>query len=288
MALVQTKSMIVPDVYAGLVTEKVKGQVRVAQLADNLGNLMDKEVGETITFPVWKRIADASDITPGTAMTSVEMEQTSSTATIKMIAAPGIKVYDYDNMIALGNAIQEGANQQGTSIARKLDIDLIAEAYKTDFRNKTATKDKITEDELLAGLALYGDDRDTADFAAIVCHSNFATSFYKMDGFVKRDLSYVADNNASTVVNGVIGSYMGIPVVLSDRLYDSTNTEGYVLIIKKHSLGYMPKEQPFVEANRDAAKRSTEVFCSQVYAVKLIDEAGIVICKTVTTLPDAG
>ena len=62
---------------------------------------MDKEVGETVTFPVWKRINDAEDIEPGTAMTSVDMEQKSSTATIKMIAAPGIRVYDYDNVVAL-------------------------------------------------------------------------------------------------------------------------------------------------------------------------------------------
>lgn len=281
MALVNKKTMIVPDIYASIVTEKVEGQVKVAQLADNLGSLMDKEVGETVTFPVWKRINDAEDIEPGTAMTSVDMEQKSSTATIKMIAAPGIRVYDYDNVVALGNAIQEGAAQQGTSIARKLDIDLINEAKKTAFKKQLAAKNIITEDELLGALEMYGDDRDTADFAAIVVHSKFATSFYKMDGFVKRDLTYVADNNASTVVNGVIGAYMGIPVVLSDRLYDTTNTEGYFLIVKKHSLGYMPKENPFVETNRDASKRLTEVFCSQIYAVKLIDEAGIVLCQSV-------
>lgn len=279
--VVNSKDMIIPDVYAQLVTEKVNGQVKVAQLADNLGAIVNKEVGETITFPKWKRINDASDITPGTAMTSVEMEQTTDTASIKMIAAPGIKVYDYDNMVTLGNAIQEGANQQGTSIARKLDADLIADAYNTPFRLKIAEKNKVTEAELLSALELYGDERDTNDFAAIVCHSKFATSFYGMDGFVKRDLTYVAEANGATVVNGIIGSYMGVPVVLSDRLYDSTNTEGYMFIVKKHSLGYMPKENPFVEVSRNASLRCTEVFCSQVYATKLIADDGIVLLKTV-------
>ena len=85
MALVNKKTMIVPDIYASIVTEKVEGQVKVAQLADNLGSLMDKEVGETVTFPVWKRINDAEDIEPGTAMTSVDMEQKSSTATIMIM-----------------------------------------------------------------------------------------------------------------------------------------------------------------------------------------------------------
>ena len=280
MSNLVNKNVIVPEVYAELVREKIAGKVKVAQCAENLGSIVDKEVGETITFPVWKYIGDAEDIQPGTAMSTVEMEQTNTTAEIKMIAAKGIKVYDYDNMTALGRALEEGASQQAEAIARKLDTDLIANALTSPFKKQITAKGVITEDELLDCLALYGDDRDTADFHAIVAHSAFAKSFYKMDGFVKKDITYVADGNG-IVVNGVIGSYMGIPVVLSDRLYDGTNSEGFLLFIKKGSLGYMPKENPFVETEREASKRCTNVYTSQVYATKLTDEAGIVVAKTV-------
>ena len=274
------KNVIVPEVYAQLVREKILGKVKVAQCAENLGSLVDKEVGETITFPIWKYIGDAEDIVPGTPMTAIEMEQTQTQATIKMIAAKGVKVFDYDNMTALGRALEEGANQQAEAVARKLDTDLIADARTTAFKKQIATKNTVTEDELLDCLALYGDDRDTADFHAIVAHSAFAKSFYKMEGFVKKDITYVADGNG-IVTNGVIGAYMGIPVVLSDRLYDNTNAEGFLLFIKKGSLGYMPKEVPFVETERKASERSTIVYTSQVYATKLTDEAGIVIAKNV-------
>jgi hypothetical protein len=280
MSNLVNKNVIVPDVYASLVREKIAGKVKIAQMAENLGALVNKEVGETITFPCWTYIGDAADIQPGTDMTAVEMKQTEDTATIKMIAAPGVKVFDYDNMTALGRAIDEGADQQATAVARKLDADLIAEANKTAFKKQIATKGEITEDELLDCLALYGDDRDTGDFHGIACHSNFAKSFYKMDGFVKTDITHVSAGNG-IVTNGVIGNYMGIPVVLSDRLYDATNTEGYLLFIKKGSLGYMPKENPFVETERIAKQRSTTVYTSQVYATKLTNEAGIVIAKTV-------
>ena len=276
------KNLIVPEVYAQLVREKVLGKCKVAQCAENLGALVDKEVGETITFPVWKYIGDAEDIVPGTPMTAVEMEQTQTTATIKMIAAKAVKVFDYDNMTALGRALEEGSSQQAEAIARKLDFDIIEDAKKTSFKKQLATKGEVTEDELLDCLALYGDDRDTADFHAIVAHSAFAKSFYKMDGFVKKDITYVADGNGF-VTNGVIGQYMGIPVVLSDRLYDNTNAEGFLLFIKKGSLGYMPKEVPFVETERKASERSTIVYTSPVYATKLTDEAGVVIAKTVVS-----
>jgi hypothetical protein len=280
MSNLVNKNVIVPDVYANLVREKIAGKVKIAQWAENLGSIVDKEVGETITFPVWSYIGDAQDIAPGTDMTAVEMEQTTSTATIKMIAAPGVKVFDYDNMTALGRAIDEGADQQATAVARKLDADLITEANKTAFKKQIAAKNAITEDELLDCLALYGDDRDVNQFHGIACHSNFAKSFYKMDGFVKSDITYVKDGNG-IVTNGIIGTYMGLPVVLSDRLYDAANQEGYLLFIKKGSLGYMPKEVPFVESERHASNRSTIVYTSQVYATKLTDEAGIVIAKNV-------
>lgn len=280
MSNLVNKNVIVPEVYAQLVREKINGKVKVAQMAENLGAIVDKEVGETITFPVWSYIGDAEDIQPGTAMSTVEMEQTSSTATIKLVAAKGVTVYDYDNVTAVGRALEEAASQQAESIARKLDTDLIADAITTPFKKKIAKKETITEDELLDCLALYGDDRDVNDFHGIVCHSAFAKSFYKMDGFIKSDVTHVTDKNG-IVVNGVIGSYMGIPVVLSDRLYDSANQEGYLLFIKKGSLGYMPKETPFVEAERNASKRATNIFTSQIYATKLTDEAGIVIAKSV-------
>lgn len=280
MSNLVNKNVIVPDVYANLVREKIAGKVKIAQWAENLGAIVNKEVGETITFPVWSYIGDAEDIAPGTPMTAVEMEQTSSTATIKMIAAKGVKVFDYDNVTALGRAIDEGADQQATAIARKLDTDLIADAQTTAFKKKITAKNEITEDELLDCLALYGDDRDVNQFHGIACHSNFAKSFYKMDGFVKSDITYVKDGNG-IVTNGVIGSYMGLPVVLSDRLYDNTNQEGFLLFVKKGSLGYMPKEVPFCETERKASERSTTVYTSQIYATKLTDEAGIVIAKNV-------
>lgn len=273
------QNVIVPELFSDLVREKIEGAVKIAPLAVNLGALSG-EVGETVIFPKWQYIGDASDIQPGTAMTAVQMQQTTDTATIKMIAAPGVQVYDYDDKTMIGRAIDEGASQQAISIARKLDTDLIDDALTSLFKKQIATKNTITNDELLDAMGLYGDERDTNEFAAIVCHSVFATAFFKMDQFVKNDYTHVSSGNG-TVTNGEIGRWMGIPVVLSDRLYDTANQEGILLIIKKGSLAYMPKESPFAEAERDASRRLTKIYCSQIYATKLIKDDGIVICKTV-------
>jgi len=223
MANTINTNVIVPEVYAQLVREKIAGKAKVAQFAKVLGDLQGKP-GETLTMPKWSYVGDAKDWAINTPMESTQMTQTSTTATIKAIAAPAVKIADYDNEVELGNAVNEAAGQQAVSIARKQDTDAITECLTSPLKKKLAAKNKVTQDEMIEILGLYGDDRDSADFDAIVIHSLFAPSFYTMDMFVSREKTMTTDGNG-IAVNGCIGYFLDIPVILSDRLYDTTNVE---------------------------------------------------------------
>ena len=278
MATINTK-LIVPEVYAELVREKITGKCKVAQFAVTKGNLMG-QAGETVKFPAYKYVGDASDWTIGTAMTAGELEQTTTSATIKAIAAPGVNIYDYDDEVAMGQQINEAASQQAVSIARKMDTDAIDACLTSPLKKKLAAKNTVTQDELITMLGLYGDDRDSADFDAIVIHSAFAPSFYAMDMFVSREKTMTRDGNGISV-NGIIGYFLDIPVVLSDRLYDTTSQEGFILIMKKNALSLLPKESPFTEVARDASKRLSTIFTSDFYAMALTDDTAVVYAKNV-------
>ena len=279
MANTINTNVIVPDVYAQLVRDKIAGKVKVAQFLVNLGDLHGK-VGETLTMPKWSYIGDAKDWNINTPMDTTQMKQTSTKATIKAIQAPAVKVADYDDEVELGNAIVEASNQQAIGVARKYDTDAIACALTSPLKYQLATKNTVTQDEMIAILGLYGDDRDSVDFDAIVIHSSFAPSFYKMDMFTSRNLTMTEDGNG-IAVNGEIGEFLGIPVVLSDRLYDATNQEGFILVMKKNAISIIPKENPFAEASRDASLRQTTIYLSQFYAMSLTDDTAIVFAKTV-------
>ncbi len=278
MATINTK-LIVPEVYAELVREKITGKCKVAQFAVTKGNLMG-QAGETVKFPAYKYVGDASDWTIGTAMTAGELEQTTTSATIKAIAAPGVNIYDYDDEVAMGNQINEAASQQAVSIARKMDTDAIDACLTSPLKKKLAAKNTVTQDELIAMLGLYGDDRDSADFDAIVIHSAFAPSFYAMDMFVSREKTMTRDGNGISV-NGIIGYFLDIPVVLSDRLYDTTSQEGFILMMKKNALSLLSKESPFTEVARDASKRLSTIYTSDFYALALTDDTAVVYAKNV-------
>lgn len=175
-------NVIVPDVYSALVREKITGKCKVAQFLVNLGELHGK-VGETLTMPKWGYIGDAKDWDINTPMDVTQMKQTSTTATIKAIQAPAVKVADYDSEVELGNAINEAAEQQAIAVGRKYDTDAIAEALKSPLKYKLGAKNTVTQDEMIAILGLYGDDRDSADFDAIVNLISLCTIFLQ-DGYV--------------------------------------------------------------------------------------------------------
>ena len=283
MANTINQNVIVPEVYASLVREKIAGKCKVAQFLVNLGDLHGK-VGETLTMPKWAYIGDAEDWDVNTPMDKTQMKQTSTQATIKAIAAPAVEVADYDDAVELGNAIEEAASQQAEGVARKYDTDAIACALESPLKYQLTTKNTVTQNELIEMLGLYGDDRDSADFDAIVVHSTFAPSFYEMPMFVKRDMTMAVDGNG-VAVNGCIGYFLNIPVVLSDRLYDATNQEGFILVMKKEAISIIPKENPFAEPERNASLRRTTIYLSQFYAMALTDDEAVVFAKTV--LPTA-
>ena len=284
MANTINTNVIVPDVYAQLVRDKIKGKCKVAQFLVNRGDLKGK-VGEVIHFEKWGYIGDGKDWQINTPMDVTQMKQTETSATIKAIQAPAVKVADYDDEVALGNAIEEASEQQAISIGRKYDTDAIACALTSPLKYKLSAKNTVTQDEMIAMLGLYGDDRDSADFDAIVISSLFAPSFYKMDIFTSRERTMTTDGSG-IAVNGVIGEFLGIPVVLSDRLYDNTNTEGFILVMKKNAISIIPKENPFAEVSRDASLRQSIIYLSQFYAMALTDDTAIVVAKTV--LPTEG
>lgn len=283
------KNVIIPQVYASLVDEKIAGKVVISQAAEVLGDLMGQP-GETLNLPAWVYPSDAVDIAPGTAMSSQKLKQSNRTATIKMIAAPGIAVNDYDDAVAFGRALEKAADFQATGIARKIDTDLIDAAYATPLKYQLATDGKVTFDEMNGVLGIYGDDCNATDFKFIAVHSAYVPSFLGMDGFVSAEVTHTREGNG-IVLNNILGYFRGIPVVITDRLVKTTgsgstaSTEKFMLAIKKGSLGLIPKETVFVETARDASTRTTTIYSSQYYAVGLIDDSGIVLAKK--TLPTA-
>lgn len=274
-------AFIKPEVYAPIVSEKLKERMVVANLAVDLG-LLKGDVGETVNFPVFKRIGDAKEMGKGDGINEVELQQEQSSATIKHISAPGVVIYDIENKTALGNQVTESAKQQGESIARFIDLDCISELEKTTLKKAVADPKGITVAELNEALMLFGDEQDTDSMDAIVINSLLSANFYGMAEFVDATKTYNRANTNGIVKGGVIGYFRGIPVIMSDHgTLDKVNTECKTFILKKGCLGKMFKSDKKcdIEVERQAKFKRTAVYTDSIYAVKLLDSEGVVMLK---------
>ncbi|MVX64642.1 hypothetical protein GKZ28_13160 [Clostridium chromiireducens] len=270
---------IVPEIYSTMVTEKVKGMVKISTLANDLGDLSGN-VGDTLQFPMFKALSDAELMTKGVAITPEELSQTSSGKKIVQYGK-GVRVYDMDSLTALGNFVENGISQQARIMAHAQDNEMVKDIdANAILKVATANAKSLTDDELMAGFQMFGDEQDNVDFAGIVVNSLLAPSFYKMDSFVKADITTSNPQNGR-VINGCIGFYRGtIPVLLSDvNTYDSTLNECKSYIIKNDALGIMPKRDVLVEPERKASLKATDVYADYIFACGLIMKDGVCILK---------
>lgn len=272
-------SFIKPSVYASLVSEKFKGKVKILQLATDLGAIPEfASHGETISFPKWSLIGDVTEMEKGIALIPEELSQTQSTATVKQIGK-AIRVYDSENLTAIGNQLDEGARQTSIVMARKIDSDLIKEMLSSDLKASVAKPKEITAAEIDNALQLYGDERDLDEFAGIVINSLLIPSFMGMKEFVDSVNTTVMANNG-LIRNGLLGFFRGIPVYLSDKgTYDNGKNETISFIIKKNAIGYKMKKNLQVELEREAKLKATDIVADMIYAVKLIANDGVVVLR---------
>ena len=275
-------AIIIPEVYSEVLAEKTQGQVKIAQFAVELQGLSEfAEEGDKVSFPRWSALSDAEDLVKGDAISAEQLAQTKVTKTVKH-KGKGVTIYDIDAKEGKGNFIENAVGQQARIFAKAYDDELVKDIdANATLKLATDSNVEITENELIKGFNLFGDDQDNESFAGIVINSRLLPSFYSMDGFTSKDKTYVQDGNG-VIVNGVVGYYrMTIPVVLSDvNTYDSSKNECKSYIIKKGALGKKSKTGGTnIELERDASKKATNVYADDMFVTGLIDTEGVAILR---------
>lgn len=268
-------NLIKPELFASLVREAFKGKVRIAPMAVDLGEIEGfREIGETINFPKWNLLCDkVQKLKKGDTIDTQELTQTNSKAEIEWVGQ-SVTVYDIEQLTAMGKQLEEGARQVSEIFARHIDNRLAEEARKTLLKKQVADMTKISGKDLNEALGLFGDEQDVTDMAAIVIHSSVAPAFYTMPEFVSSALTHTTDNNG-IVMNGCIGYFRGIPVIMTDKTTD-VNSKKVTYIIKKNSLGYKFKREELPELERIAKQKRTDIVSDMIFAVKLLKDDGVV------------
>lgn len=297
MATTTSADLIDPIVWADAVGPNILGKSVFAPLADADDQLVGIP-GSTIIFPKWDYIGDAEELTENVAMDTATMSMTDSHATIKEVGK-AVELTDTATLVALGSPNSQAQQQIALSVSRKIDADLrtAAELVETgdDSQGNARTWQPLAVPaadvplswgRLTQGFALLGDEWNPEDMAAIVIHSAQLAQLLNDPNFIRRD----SFGEGAVMLRGQVGAIGGVPVVVSDRAtpieIGDDDVAGYnALIIRKGALALKYKRRPLVETDRDVLKRTNIIATNAHYAVKRVDDRGVVVVPTNATPP---
>jgi N4-gp56 family major capsid protein len=271
MAETLKANMVVPEVFSNIVEGEFTSKAKLLKFATVYNNLVGKP-GDTIHFPKWGTLSEATDLTEATAMGTEVLGTSDVSAVIKEIGK-AVEISDTAVLTAIGDPISEAARQLGIVIANKVDSDIKAELESTTLAVDYSATGVIDYNAIVQALAQFGENYD--DILALVVHSKQAADLLKDSNFIN-----AAAFGQPVMVNGyaAIGKVAGIPVVISDRITKTTGTpDTYTaLLLRKNAVALAYKRQLKIEQDRDILKRTTVIAGTMHYAVKLLDENRVV------------
>lgn len=274
-------AIIIPEIYTNMLNEKIEGKVKISNYAVEIGTLGDfAHEGASITFPQFSALSEAELLARGAEISTEELKQTETKKEVKHYAK-GVSILDVDTLEGKGNFLENAINQQAEIFARARDKECVDDIdANAILKSATVGASAITEEELISALNMWGDDQDDSTFDAIVINSKLLPSFYTMDGFVNSTKTYTQNGNGS-IVNGVVGFYRTIPVVLSNvGTYDSTANECKSYILKKGAIGKKDKKQGVeIELDRVVKNKRTDVYADELFVIGLIQKDGACIVR---------
>lgn len=273
-------SLVIGSVYADAVNSKLGTALKMKDIATDYTDMVSDILvyGNEVHFPTFNRLSDAEEVTKGTALVPEEVGMTDSVAKVKM-TGKSVRVYDKDKAQIKGAVVDAMANQTAEVMAKKIDSDLISEMVENAVY-KTALPGDLSVTAIDSAFDVFGDQIQNSSFSGIIAHGKFRSAIMRMDEFTKIDKSYAVSGNGIVDDNNCIGFWNGtIPVYLSDQMWDATNSEPIMAVVKTGAIGYIMQKETTVEEEREAKLLATDLVASNLYAVKLLDPKGVSILK---------
>lgn len=255
--------LINPAVYAPMLTASVKKAIRFTPLA-TVDNTLVGKPGDTLHFPAYTYMGDATSVPEGEAIPIDKLETTDKSVTIGN-ASKGFGFTDQSAESGLESPLNEGTKQLATAIAQKVDSDLIEAA-------KGATQTvafAATVDGVQAATDVFNDEDDST----IVAIMNPAdASALRKDAAAQKIGS---DVGANALISGTYADVLGVQIVRTNKV-----TKGEAFYIKAGALRLVMKKSVTTENERIVAKRTTNVYAYEDYAAYLYDPTKIVYAKS--------
>ena len=272
-------TLLSSEVITQLINEQMVGKEKLMGLAGDLGQLPNGvQAGDTFSIVKFAHLGEMVDLAKGDTIPLEDIQSTKVSETIEH-KAKGFTLYDIERETTIGgkSVLDLKIGDLAENRVRAIEKSLGGKLALAPLKHSALAMDEATLTTALQ--KAFGDSQDADSFAGIVINSAVANKFMTMDGFIKADLTYTAQGNG-IVKNGCIGSYRGIPVIMSDvTTYDASGKQYLTFVIKKNSIGYKIQGGD-VEVARNASKKCDEVYDDVMFVTGVIDDTGVLVIKT--------
>lgn len=206
MATTMKANLFIPQVVADQIATDYGNAIVVSSYFDQDNTLVGR-AGDTLTFPQFQYIGDASVIAEGGPITPAQLTCGTVTKSVVKVVKQ-VELTDEALNSGYGNPRGEATTQIGKAIALKDDKDAITELLTA---NQTA-KDTTLDGAIVKGLKVLG---EKALQNTVYCFVN-TSNYYDMIG--AKTWVPASEMVASMVTRGVAGQYMGVTVIPTDTV----------------------------------------------------------------------
>jgi N4-gp56 family major capsid protein len=248
-----------PEVVAGLISKKLTDAIRFSPLCTVDETLAGKP-GDTITMPSFGYIGDAEDVAEGADIPVTKLTSTEVEAKIKK-AGKGVELTDETLLSGYGDPLGEAVRQIRTSIASKVDSDVLTVLSGIAAPMVHAAAARATADDISDALVLFGEDIIDLPKVLLVSPGTY--------GVIRKTADWIpgTEIGAAMIVNGAVGMVHGCQVVVSNRLTDAA------YIVSPGALALFLKRDTLIETDRDIVAKSTIITADRHYVAYLYDSS---------------
>lgn len=274
------QNLIIPEVLASMVEAKLTDNMVLYPLA-TIDNTLVGNPGDTIKYPVYAYIGDATDIDENGLIEPVALNQTFVSATVKKVAK-AVTVTDEAQGAAYGDPLGEAARQIALAIDSKGDNDLLEALEGVSATRQFGTQADFSPDVVADALTIFGEDEEGVK--ALLISAEEKAILRKSDDFIK-----ACDIGQNMVLKGAVGEIWGCQIIVSNKIKENSTTgEKHLFIVKPGALRLVNKRGVMIEPKREAEYQRTSIFGSKHYTAYLYDESKVVMIRKFTDLKELG